>query len=120
MKTVTKCLFGGALVGAGLCSTAIAGGVDGVFTWNNGSAYVVTPFGAYSSHHTGGNFDISSDSPLGRAYARADQSGLTLFAESFAGDVGGYEARIGGVSVASVEAYFHVSQTMSVTMTWDF
>lgn len=120
MNTVKKCLFGGALMGAGLCSSANAGGVEGVFAWDVDFAFAATPFGAYNYTYGNGIIDVASESLFGYAHAQADQSGLTLFADSFDGDLTGTEARIGFVSQAFINASFNVSQSMSVTMTWDF
>jgi len=119
MKTVTKCLFGGALIGAGVCSSATAGELLPGFNWDAGSfssaqAFLGTPdFG-----HSTGNFSRSSISPFGSASVSADQSGITLFADSTAFDD---FARSGGdVSEAHVDAYFFVSESMWITIDWDF
>ena len=108
MNTVTKCLFGGALLGAGLCSTAAAGTVD----WNINShldafAHTTTGGTQYAAP-MGSSWDLTSYGfPDHAAYNSAGTFGLDMgaFANS-------------GSAIAETVATFTVSENMLMTLDW--
>jgi hypothetical protein len=114
MNTVTKCLFGGALLGAGVSSSALAG----EFQWLGGDAEAYAP-GAPSvtSLINPSGFDVNIFTPFGSAGATGDSDGLSMFAESYS-----YAYTLGGFpkSAANVFGHFFVTEDMMVTIEWDF
>ena len=103
----TKCLFGGALLGAGLCgggSPALAGNFDLVSSYGNARAFISF---SDQSNDFGGDFALSVASSGGTtASAYGDSDGFSFFAS-------------GGNAYARTLTQFSVSSDLMVLFQWD-
>jgi len=109
-----KCLFGGALVGAGLCSTAVAG----EFQWGSSNSYnslINLLPGGYSFFATaaGGWNEGISNSP---SYASTVGGDLGIDILAYSGIAQG---PIGNAYVFHTGLDFTVSDNMMATINWD-
>ena len=114
MNTMKKCLFGGALVGAGLCSTAVAG----EFQWGSSNSYnslINLLPGGYSFFATaaGGWNEGISNSP---SYASTVGGDLGIDILAYSGIAQG---PIGNAYVFHTGLDFTVSDNMMATINWD-
>jgi len=116
MNTVTKCLFGGALIGAGLCSSAAAGDIQ----WGSSIASnnkLRTTSGLPSDFAISGNWNESVTGPLNQnASSIGTDMGISMLAYS--------DATLNGSGYAYARHYsgvldFTVSQDMMVYFDWD-
>jgi len=122
MKTLTKGLFGGALISAGLCSIAAADIVGTPeFSWiNTAQTGAFAPFGTWDTHAGNGNFDVSDSSFAGFAQSMADQSGISLEARSDLTSDITFRGGSSDVATAFINTQFFVSEGTTVTVSWDF
>lgn len=104
----TKCLFGGALLGAGLCgggSPALAGNFDLVSSYGFAMAFI--EYSNQSNDFDGGDFALSVASSGGTtASAYGDSYGFSFFAS-------------GGNAYARTLTQFSVSSDLMVLFQWD-
>lgn len=120
MNTVTKCLFGGALLGAGVSSSALAGN----FIWTGGFAYASATLGSTDfAPIMPDGFAANSVSLFGSASVHGGASGLSMLTYSSYSPYG--SAPEGGPSggpgsLAQLNGQFFVTETMTVTIEWDF
>jgi hypothetical protein len=111
MKTKTNCLFGGALLGAGLCAGAGSSALAGDFVWGSASltayAYQVSDYAT-----TGGNVSVSVVDVNGAsADATFNASGFSMMA------VGSPYSYAGALLTTGLA--FTVSEDITVLFEWD-
>jgi len=106
MNTMKKCLFGGALVGAGLCSTAVAGHLE----WTGGFATVSGDSGPVGAITSGPSWAATSPGFFDFGTASGDTSGAYMAVYS------GYF----GFNASSVldSTTFTVNTTTTFTFEW--
>jgi hypothetical protein len=107
MNTITKCLFGGALIGAGLCSSATGAAVD----WVSGYGYVDAIDGSISSDYdslSGTGWDAMGAYGTASAHSSADTFGIDMAADS-----GNGSADAGAVGS------FTVATDTTMLLSWD-
>ncbi len=103
-----KCLFGGALIGAGLCSSAAAD-----FTWiGAGNSFHAENLGAYNHFSPVGGWDESSSTGTSYSSTVGTELGLSMLAYAGSTD-------IAFVAMSFMKA-FTVTEDMTVTIEWDF
>lgn len=115
MKTKTNCLFGGALLGAGLCAGAGSSALAGDFAWGPAYLFSYTNFGADAAYTTGGDVSVSvADMHGGSADATFNASGFSMMA--VAPNTGNYNF---AAAYLVTSLGFTVTSDMTVLFEWD-
>ena len=110
----TKCLFGGALLGAGVCAGAGSSAHAGNFVWGSGFAYGYLAYTNLADQSTiGGDFGLTvTDAYGGSASAAFDAHGFSVSATA-----GNYSVYT--FATMNTEAFFTVDENMAVRFDWD-
>ena len=111
----TKCLFGGALLGAGLCAGTDSSALAGEFVWGSHGFISVSAYLGGTASDSGGDFALSIAASYGdtAASARGDSAGFSFLAS--ANDVN-YS---GGYAWTTGYHTFSVTTDLTVHFEWD-